>query len=123
MHTAKHMEDRTTIGFSEFETSEEKDEYDDQVTSGSRDKKKFKPSFRMIHLTKLLFGSRKKSGWHRVDLKQELQDAIGHAHGFQTDIGSRYGYQYANAKELLLNWDHVSTVIDSAPATNKPAKV
>ena len=63
---------------------------------------------------KILFGSRSTAGYQMNSLKKELNTAIGHGSGFATDIGSRYGVLFENARALLCHKDAVMEVLRSA---------
>ena len=61
--------------------SEESQEHGTPIT------KKTKPTERMLQRTKLLFGSRSKSGYHRKSLKSVFLEKRATSDSFITDIG------------------------------------
>ena len=69
-----------------------------------------------LHSSKLLFGSRKGSGFNKLCLKQKLNDALGQHHRsiFLTDKGSRFGVNASNARALIVNRSAIEIALNQA---------
>lgn len=72
-----------------------------------------------LHSSKLVFGSRKGSGFHKICLKQKLNEALGQTNRsvFLTDKGSRFGVNASNARALILNKSAIVVALSQASAT------
>ena len=72
-----------------------------------------------LHSAKLVFGSRKGSGFHQICLKQGLNEALGlkNRSVFLTDKGSRFGVNASNARALILNKSAILVALSQASAS------
>ena len=80
----------------------------------------------VLHLCKMLFGSRRKAGFRLNSMKRQFHDLVRSQHitkasVFKTDTGSRYGVDSSNARALVRYQVEVSRVIRNAPDSNKYA--
>ena len=101
MHCVKHLEEHSTDGFTEVISDEQEKDYDEDLETparkkGKEDKRKHKPAWRMLQCSKILFGSRQKSGLHEFCLKRQFQEHSGEYCRFETDIGSRKVFLITN---------------------------
>ena len=71
-----------------------------------------------LHSLKLVFGSRKGSGFRKICLKQKLNDVLGQQNRsvFLTDQGSRFGVNASNARAFILNKSAINIALNQASA-------
>ena len=72
-----------------------------------------------LHSSKLVFGSRKGSGFQKICLKQKLNEALGQRNRsvFLTDKGSRFGVNASNARALILNKSAIAVALSQASSS------
>ena len=73
---------------------------------------------------RILFGSRRGSGYHRNCLKNIFASIMNDNRTtfFKTDTGSRFGVVSHNFRTLYLNWQKVKTALQNAKNTNSRAE-